>query len=206
MNIIEEIPQLKSMLSQALEKVDKWTTEDKQTGVIRKHIIAEIENENNQRELLDKASQLKKLQAKLAGLNGKMNCQLHEKNLMIQELEYATQSINNEQESLSEQEQVVEKKLKEFTYGAELFRDRLGLTFKKTHGNRLQVVFTCIDHKDPDSPFYFYVQVEDGKYIISDCEPLVPDLDSLVEKLNRTNNLRSFMVAVRKRFKKMTEQ
>lgn len=49
MNIIEEIPQLKSMLSQALEKVDKWTTEDKQTGVIRKHIIAEIENENNQR-------------------------------------------------------------------------------------------------------------------------------------------------------------
>lgn len=40
--------------------------------------------------------------------------------------------------ALSEQEQVVEKKLKEFTYGAELFRDRLGLTFKKTHGTYLQ--------------------------------------------------------------------
>ncbi len=32
-------------------------------------------------------------------------------------------------------------------------------------GGRLQVVFTCLDDKDHDARFFFYVQINEGKYI-----------------------------------------
>nr|KAG5709360.1 hypothetical protein BaRGS_029209 [Batillaria attramentaria] len=190
MDITEELPKLKSMLTQAMGKMEKWTGEEKQNII----------------QLEEKSSRLKALRQELTLLTQTVDGRLHEKELVSQELDQTHLSVNKERDRLSGQEKVMEDKLQELNRAVDLFRDRLGLTFKKTSGNRLQMVFTNIDHKDPSSPFYFFVQVEDGKYHISDCEPAIPDLDTLVDKLNKTNNLRSFVVAVRKRFKKLVEQ
>ncbi|XP_046569870.1 kinetochore protein Spc25-like [Haliotis rubra] len=111
------------------------------------------------------------------------------------------EDISREKQLLSAQEKAISDKLTELERAAAMFQDRLGLKFKKTSGGRLQVVFTCVDDKDPDARFYFYVQINQGQYIVSGCEPLVDNFDVLVEKLNSTNNFRSFVIAVRKAFK-----
>ena len=40
-------------------------------------------------------------------------------------------------------------------------------------------------------------------FTVTDAEPPVADLDQLVDKLNNTNDLKSFMVAMRKRFQQI---
>ncbi|KAK7110643.1 kinetochore protein Spc25-like [Littorina saxatilis] len=205
MDIREELPKLKSMLSMTSSKMDRWFGEEKHS-ILRENQAQVQAVEEAKRDLPEKAGRLQTLHKELTALTSTVDTHIHEKELVAEEQEHARHSIEKEQELLLAQEKTVDEKLKELRKGVELFKDRLGLSFKKTTGNRLQIVFTNIDHKDPDCPFYFFLQVDNGKYIISDCEPPVPDLDALVEKLNSSNNLRSFVVAIRKHFKKLVQK
>ncbi|XP_076461607.1 kinetochore protein Spc25-like [Babylonia areolata] len=205
MDVAEELPKLKSMLAMTRSKIDQWTGEVRE-DILRDTLIQGQTTEDQMKDLQEKAGSLRALHHELQALTKTMDSQLHEKELVSKELELTRQSVQKEQDLLAGQDKTVDEKLKELNRAVDLFRDRMALSFKKTSGNRLQMVFTNIDHKDPDSPFYFFLKVDSGKYIISDCEPAVPDLDSLVDKLNSTNNLRSFIVAMRKRFKKLAEK
>ncbi|KAL8603689.1 hypothetical protein ACOMHN_017186 [Nucella lapillus] len=205
MDIAEELPKLRSMLAMIRSKIDRWTGEEKQ-GILQDTLVQGQTLEDQMKDLQEKEGRLRALHGGLRALTTTVDTQLHEKELVSEELDHTQGNILKEQELLAGQDKAVDGKLKELNRAVELFRDRMGLSFKKTSGNRLQMVFTNIDHKDPDCPFYFFIKVDHGKYVISDCEPAVPDLDSLVEKLNSTNNLRSFVVAVRKRFKKLAEK
>ncbi|XP_053374209.1 kinetochore protein Spc25-like [Mercenaria mercenaria] len=90
---------------------------------------------------------------------------------------------------------------------SDIFSSMLGLTFKKTHGGRIQVIFTHIDEKDPLMAFYFFLQIQgpSRKYVVTDAEPSIDGVDDLVTQLNETNNLRHFMLAMRNKFKDTVE-
>ncbi|WAQ93884.1 SPC25-like protein [Mya arenaria] len=68
--------------------------------------------------------------------------------------------------------------------------------------NRMQVVLTQIDEKEPEAPFYFFLQIQgvSRKYVVSDIEPPIEGLDELTAELNTSNDLQRFICQVRSLF------
>ncbi|KAL5007013.1 hypothetical protein ScPMuIL_015819 [Solemya velum] len=141
----------------------------------------------------------------------------------LQQLESQQESANRNRENASTELRGVEEKCTDLQYGidseskhaeeklqalnmaGDMFQEMMCLQLKKTHGGKLQFIFKSIDEDDPERPFYFQVKIEgeERRYIVSGCEPPVTDMDELVKKLNDTDNLKSFVVVMRKRFKQM---
>jgi len=84
-----------------------------------------------------------------------------------------------------------------------MFQDNLGVRFKRVSGERLQVVFTCLNSRAVDVNANFIVKIagENRSYEVTSCDPPVPDLEALVSKLNETNDFKSFVIIMRRRFK-----
>ncbi|EFJ44453.1 hypothetical protein VOLCADRAFT_121319, partial [Volvox carteri f. nagariensis] len=77
-----------------------------------------------------------------------------------------------------------------------LFGERFGLHFRTRVPGEFTVVMTCIDARDPDKEFCVAVRMALGDvYTVTKCEPLVPDLDELVDQVNRTNDFGAFVKA-----------
>lgn len=230
----DEIETLQEQSSKLVERltsisdkiITKWAGEEYQkhmAGFQHQHIMQKGQEEikshqgnikrmeqlskSNLKELQDRFDKLQELKASLQRLQGETDNVLHLKENANSQLGEESKKILKEREYLSLQGKVTQQKLDELDKAATMFHSRLGLTFKKTSGNRLQCLFKHIDRDDPESIFYFFIKVdgEDRKYVVSDCEPPVPELDVLVEKLNQTNNLRSFIVCMRKRFQQIVQ-
>ncbi|XP_033762530.1 uncharacterized protein LOC117344041 [Pecten maximus] len=225
----EESSKLEERLSSIRDKIiTKWTGEEYQklaAGLQTKHqqIMEKRQEEikthqgnvtrmeqlskSNMKELQERVGKLQELKASLQRLQGETDNVLHLKENATTQLGEESKKILKEKEYLSLQGKVTQQKLVELDKAASMFHHRLGLTFKKTSGNRLQCLFKHIDRDDPEAVFYFFIKVEgdDRQYVVSDCEPTVPELDVLVEKLNQTNNLRSFIVCMRKRFQQLVQ-
>ncbi|XP_052773316.1 kinetochore protein Spc25-like [Mya arenaria] len=94
------------------------------------------------------------------------------------------------------------QKLEYLEKASGIFGEMLGLRFKKTKGNRMQVVLTQIDEKEPEAPFYFFLQIQgvSRKYVVSDIEPPIEGLDELTAELNTSNDLQRFICQVRSLF------
>lgn len=96
---------------------------------------------------------------------------------------------------------ITERK-KELMKGVAFYKERLGLQFSQINNEKLQFIFTNIDHEDWDREFVFHVLVDsEGKYQVPFCDPPVRDLKELVDALNETNSLSGFVKTIRKRFK-----
>lgn len=90
----------------------------------------------------------------------------------------------------------------ELLKGVTFYKERLGLQFSQINNEKLQFIFTNIDHEDWNREFVFHVFVDSvGKYQVPFCDPAVADLDALVETLNDTNSLSGFVKTIRRRFK-----
>ncbi|XP_064614657.1 kinetochore protein Spc25-like [Liolophura sinensis] len=130
---------------------------------------------------------------------------LREKETMQETVDTLKKRLEREREYLSLQENATQSKLVELRKGLDWFQQRMGLEFRKTQDKKFQLIFTCVDRDDPKRPFYFSVKIEEtGAYEVSDCNPPIKDLEALVEKLNQTNDFRSFMITMRSRFKQLT--
>uniref|UniRef100_A0A0B6Z8H6 Kinetochore protein SPC25 n=1 Tax=Arion vulgaris TaxID=1028688 RepID=A0A0B6Z8H6_9EUPU len=84
---------------------------------------------------------------------------------------------------------------------------QLSLEIKKVKGGWLQFVFTNINHQKPDSCYTFSLKLDENrKYLAGDCQPEITDMDVLIEKLNSSNNISTFVRSVRKRFTAMARK
>lgn len=93
-------------------------------------------------------------------------------------------------------------KLAELDRGIGLYKSRLGLNFEKVGDDRLRLTFTMLDPNHNDRPFFVEVRVTAGdRYVVESCEPLVPDLQSLTDDLNASNDFSAYVRAIRQRFK-----
>ncbi|CAH1788304.1 unnamed protein product [Owenia fusiformis] len=151
-----------------------------------------------------RVDKLKSMRDDIEHLQEEADKALEDKEHLQAEVKETSEAVDKEKELLELQEKATSMRLQELEKSAEWFQDRLGLQLRKLPGNVLQFVFSCLDHQDPDRKFVFSVKVDDsGKYHISDCHPEVGGLDELVEKLNSTNNLRSFILTIRQKFKEI---
>ncbi|KAK6165951.1 hypothetical protein SNE40_022755 [Patella caerulea] len=146
----------------------------------------------------DKKCQLEVLEKELNQLLQEMESKEEENKLALESLD----NIVSDKEAMKEKIETSEKQanacLKDLQNMEEIFQERLGLKFVKTADQRLQVIFTNIDPKDPSAAFSFAVKVLNGKYEVSNAQPEIENLELLTEKLNKTNSFRSFIITVRK--------
>ena len=80
------------------------------------------------------------------------------------------------------------------------YQEALGLRFEKESA-AIKFIFHCIEKCNPEKEFGFTLSVKDSVYEVKECDPHVGDLPTLVQELNRTNNLQKFVILLRKRFK-----
>ncbi|XP_063421628.1 kinetochore protein Spc25-like [Mytilus trossulus] len=225
MSLAEELSSLKINLAQTREKfVKDWTIDQyeqlrsrqaklhranctKYNDTLLQHQES-IENLRKNTCLNEKALQEKTV--KLAFLKQELEqlCKENDKvenynETVSMEIQQAQQTITYNQEALKTTSTDLDQEHADLQSQADIYTQSLDMQMKKTPGGRIQFIFSSLNRKNPDLTCYFFTKLsqEDRKYIVSDCEPSVPDLDQLVDKLNQTNNLRSFVVAMRKRFK-----
>lgn len=160
------------------------------------------ENVITNKKLEEKCSQLENLKTELEKLYT-ISQELHAKQAKYEEEnELVKQDVEQIRKDIDAPTQA-KQELEYLNKASDIFSSMLGLTFKKTHGGRIQVIFTYIDEKNPLMAFYFFLQIQgpSRKYVVSDVEPAVGGVDELVKQLNENNNLRQFMLAMRNKFK-----
>ena len=86
--------------------------------------------------------------------------------------------------------------------GCALYERYLGLTFVRMGGERLRLVFTNVDERDTSRAFSFEVFVDGAdRYHVEQCEPSVPSMPQLLDRLNTNNDFGAFVRAMRAGFK-----
>jgi len=98
-------------------------------------------------------------------------------------------------------------KLEELRRGATFYSERLGLKFERlvdVSGHHLRFCFVHIDRADPLREFGFDVEIKGELYSVSECEPALSSLPTLVAELNASNDLGAFVRQVRKAFRQST--
>ena len=71
-------------------------------------------------------------------------------------------------------------------------------------GERLRLVFTNVDERDTSRAFSFEVFVDGAdRYHVEQCEPSVPSMPQLLERLNTNNDFGAFVRAMRAGFKEL---
>ena len=97
----------------------------------------------------------------------------------------------------------MEQTLNDLTHGVKLYA-ALGLEFQKAEGDCMKFVFTQVDPKDPNRPFYFLMYVDSNDlYQLVESNPAVEPgyLARNVAALNSDNDIGKFVVNMRRYFK-----
>ncbi|XP_046846040.1 kinetochore protein Spc25-like isoform X2 [Xenia sp. Carnegie-2017] len=110
-----------------------------------------------------------------------------------------------EQQACRKASEKMQLKMNQFSKGLTLFQKYLGFTFEKIEKDLLKFIFKFINPDDPEAPYSFTVHVDEitGVYSVTDCSPMIDQLDDFVGKLNKTNDFSLFIVRIRQSFKQM---
>lgn len=158
---------------------------------------------NNKKALEDQVQRLTDLRQELKILTTQTQSALQQGEQLHSEISNTQQNIHHRNEALKGTSQDTEKTHKELEQALGFYRDRLDMHFQKISGGRLQYCFSSVDKENPDVTCCFCLKINgDRTYTVSDFSPELDGVQELEEKLNSTNNLRSFIVAVRKKFVK----
>lgn len=90
-----------------------------------------------------------------------------------------------------------------------LYREHLGFAISRAAPQTIRMAFTLLDHSDPSREFYLTLRLTFPEgYHVLDCSPPVPQLISLVGKLNdsadSSSALPTFVCGIRQAFKQRT--
>lgn len=87
----------------------------------------------------------------------------------------------------------------------DLFAKWAGLRLIPIPGRGYQICLTLLDSRQPHRCCSLLLGIDSGKssYIVSECNPALPDLDALVDQLRRTGKLGRFVRSLRQRFKSL---
>ncbi|XP_062584111.1 kinetochore protein Spc25-like [Saccostrea cucullata] len=158
---------------------------------------------NNQKALEDQIQKLSALKQELRILTTQTQSALQQQEKLSSEISNSQQDIAARTEALKGSSEDTEKTQRDLELASKFFQDRLSLRFQKISGGRLQYCFSSVDRENPDNSCCFCLKVNsDRSYTVSDFSPEVEGFQELEQKLNATNDLRSFMVAIRKKFVK----
>ncbi|CAO3627374.1 unnamed protein product [Cunninghamella echinulata] len=80
---------------------------------------------------------------------------------------------------------------------------RSGLKIIPLKKNNLKFEFKLIDEKDPDKLFSISLNLDDNKYTVLECEPMVPELENLVKDLEQHGDPFLFIKLIRQQFCKL---
>eukprot|EP00092_Neocalanus_flemingeri_P006911 GFUD01007460.1.p1 GENE.GFUD01007460.1~~GFUD01007460.1.p1 ORF type:complete len:236 (-),score=60.90 GFUD01007460.1:57-764(-) len=100
----------------------------------------------------------------------------------------------------SDKGDIVEEKRVKLSAELAKWKKILGLELVNSSHGGIIFVFTNIDRESPERKFSCEVGLENRTYMVANCLPMVPGLESMVEILNRTNDLSGFVVNLRKKF------
>nr|XP_022308533.1 kinetochore protein Spc25-like [Crassostrea virginica] len=156
---------------------------------------------SNRKALEDQIQRLTELRQELRALTTQTQSAEQQQKKLSSEISQAQRDNTCTKKALEGNVKDTEKTQQELEKALGFYRERLGLRFQKISGGRLQYCFSLIDKENVDTCCYFCLKVNSDKsYTVSDFSPPIEDVHDLQQKLNDTNDLRSFIVAVRKRF------
>ncbi|OQS01074.1 hypothetical protein THRCLA_05777 [Thraustotheca clavata] len=177
----EELRELQKQKLELLEAI-------KQAEVAREQQKRRIAaNENETRDL---QAEIMKAEPIITSLKSREN--LHQGNLG---------NLNQESnKSAQAHAQVVDELMK----GISLYQ-KLGLLIDKKRENNLAFIFTQLDPNNPNREFSFSLRIEDNPdvFLVENCVPEVSDVNELLDQLNKTGNISTFVRAMRLRFKNL---
>jgi len=122
-------------------------------------------------------------------------------------LEQQQQILAQRESVLQQAQQQKDTRLSELQRGCDTYRGFLGLDFERVGDERLRLIFTQIDERNPKRVFCFQVFVDpNDHYHIERCEPTIPAIDALTESLNSSNDFSAFVRGMRREFKLLAAQ
>lgn len=150
-----------------------------------------------------RAVEMKELVEKVNTLDGDkaaMESEVAEKQIKIQEENSKLEADYKDLEAL---EKVTVAKKEKVDKALSFFKERLGLRFDVVKSEeQVKVIFDRIDVNNLEREFSFDTKIVNSKYIISNCEPPINQLDVYVEMLNKSNDFGRFVLTMRKAFKR----
>ncbi|KAH3698712.1 kinetochore protein Spc25-like [Dreissena polymorpha] len=214
--LVQELQSLRERLQQARGKLQFWMKDEMDQllqartthhqSVLKTLQIEKLDNEKYNAEVKQLSQTVENLRNELEELYTVTHGMSEKAVKTEEEVEVLKQNISDLKNEI-EIPTKAKQKLEYLENGSKVFGEALGLEYRKTKGNRIQVIFTQIDEKNPKTPFYFFMRLEgpSRKYVVSDVEPPVEGLQELTQELIQTNNLRKFMIQVRRKFQALVK-
>jgi hypothetical protein len=148
-------------------------------------------------------------QREITDCNNFVNQLLNEKQELLQKLsqseiegEREKQRLLNAQNELNSIHQKIQYSINSLSEGMSKYA-AFGLEFQRSEGESMKFIFTQIDQKEPQKPFSFTMYVDSSDiYNLVETRPVleVGFCDKLMETLNKDNDIRKFVIQMRKAF------
>ncbi len=160
-------------------KLEEAGAQDR-AGGLSEHLAAE------RKAFTDKQAEIARLTVQAGALPGDLETVRAKEEAVKEQL-----SATRAEYELKESE--VRYQLNELTRGLSYY-EKMGLAFEKVHDDRVRVVFTQLDPAAPERrcTFCIYVTEPANEYEVTEVEPSLPSLPSLVADLNTPDDLSSF--------------
>ncbi|XP_039249813.2 uncharacterized protein LOC120327559 [Styela clava] len=157
-------------------------------------IVANIENGLNDLSALhqnttDNLKQLNSLSENSNTSKEKCEALRLENKKLTEEIEEKRQEFQKVKEQLEDQRKQIEEKNVVINARTELYKRLLGLEIRVLKNNRMQFVFKCSGKAD----CYIIISLNDRVYGVLESYPLLENLKSMEDDLNKTNNLAGFI-------------
>ncbi|GFY61629.1 uncharacterized protein TNIN_131021 [Trichonephila inaurata madagascariensis] len=102
--------------------------------------------------------------------------------------------------------QILEKKISLRSNLYELYKNNLGFEIKPLKGgmneeqSEIAFSFNHIDKDNPLETYSFILVLNEKTYSVKNCTPSLTEMERLLTELNKTNDLSSFVIQVRRNF------
>ena len=165
----------------------------------------EVQEEDVQRRSAETQREVEELQREVLAMQAQGRTLPREAQAAQAQAARAAHANNERARALEEESTQLDATLADLTErGCALYERYLGLTFVRMGGERLRLVFTNVDERDTSRAFSFEVFVDGAdRYHVEQCEPSVPSMPQLLERLNANNDFGAFVRAMRAGFKEL---
>ncbi|KAJ3445058.1 kinetochore protein spc25-related [Anaeramoeba flamelloides] len=178
-----------SLPKEGKKKIQQLKKQEEELKIEKKSINKENKEIQQTKEEINKLTKTKTEKLKQ---NIELNENIQKQRTILQERKIVIQN----------KEQIQQLKEKELQDTLDKYQTWLGLNFKRMNGNKLRIILTQIDPQDHSREFYFTVRIDrTSRYIVEECDPILPSLKELVNNLNKTNDFSLFVRKMRKKFK-----
>ena len=162
----------------------------------------EVQEEDVQRRSAETQREVEELQREVLAMQAQGRTLPREAQAAQAQAARAAHANNERARALEEESTQLDATLADLTErGCALYERYLGLTFVRMGGERLRLVFTNVDERDTSRAFSFEVFVDGAdRYHVEQCEPSVPSMPQLLDRLNTNNDFGAFVRAMRAGF------